>query len=51
VNKVAVEFSCDWHTANETVMTYGTALVDDGLKRVGTIEELGLDGVLFVRLG
>ena len=26
---MAVELGCDWHTVNDTVVAYGTALVDD----------------------
>jgi hypothetical protein len=29
VNEIAVELGCDWHTINDTVLAYGTALVDD----------------------
>ena len=29
VNEVAVELGCDWHTINDTVLAFGTALVDD----------------------
>jgi hypothetical protein len=29
VNEVAGELDCDWHTVNDTVIAYGTALVDD----------------------
>ena len=29
VNEIAVELGCDWHTVNDTVIAYGTALVDD----------------------
>ena len=28
VNEIAVELGCDWHTINDTVIAYGTALVD-----------------------
>ena len=51
VNEVAVELGCDWHTINDTVLAYGTALVDDDPKRFGTVRALGLDEVLFVRVG
>ena len=50
VNEVAVELGCDWHTVNDTVIAYGTALVDDPA-RIGAVTALGLDEVLFVRLG
>jgi hypothetical protein len=29
VNEVALELGCDWHTVNDAVIAYGTALVDD----------------------
>ncbi len=50
VNEIAVELGCDWHTVNDTVIAYGTALVDDP-DRFGTVEALGLDEVLFARIG
>jgi transposase len=51
VNEVARELGCDWHTVNDTVVSYGTALVDDDPSRYGTVTALGLDEVLFVRIG
>jgi transposase len=51
VNEVAVELGCDWHTINDTVLAYGTALVDDDPSRFGVVSALGLDEVLFVRVG
>ena len=51
VNEVAVGLGCDWHTINDTVIAYGTALVDDDPLRYGIVHALGLDEVLFVRLG
>ena len=51
VNEVAVELGCDWHTVNDTVIAYGTALVDDDTDRFGVVEALGLDEVLMVRIG
>jgi transposase len=29
VNELAVELSCDWHTVNDTMIAYGTALVEE----------------------
>ena len=49
VNEIAVELGCDWHTINEPV-AYGTALVEHK-DRFGTVEALGLDEVLFARIG
>ena len=51
VNEIALELGCDWHTVNDTVVAYGTALVDDDPDRFGTVEALGLDEVLFARIG
>jgi transposase len=51
VNDVAVELGCDWHTINDAVIAYGTALVDDDPGRVGAVTALGLDETLFVRRG
>jgi transposase len=50
VNEIAVELGCDWHTINDTVVAYGTALVEHK-DRFGTVEALGLDEVLFARIG
>jgi transposase len=51
VNEVSIELGCDWHTVNDTVIAYGTALVDDDPGRFGTVAALGLDEVLMVRIG
>jgi len=51
VNEIAVELGCDWHTINDTVIAYGTALVDDDPDRFATVQAVGLDEVLFVKLG
>jgi transposase len=50
VNELAVELGCDWHTINDSVVAYGSALVDD-VGRIGTVTALRLDETLFVRLG
>jgi transposase len=50
VNEVAVELGCDWHTVNDTVIAFGTALVDDP-HRIGEPIVLGLDETLFARMG
>jgi transposase len=50
VNEVAVELGCDWHTVNDAVIAYGTALVDDP-DRIGQPTALGLDETLFYRQG
>ena len=51
VNEVAVELGGDWHTINDTVLAYGTALVDDDPARIGQPTAVGLDETLFVRTG
>ena len=51
VNEVAVELGCDWHTINDTVLAYGTAVVDDDPDRIGTVTALGLDETLFTHEG
>jgi transposase-like protein len=50
VNEVADALGCDWHTVNDAVIAYGSALVDHPA-RFGDVEALGLDEVLFVRRG
>ncbi len=50
VNEIAVELGCDWHTINDTVIAYGTPLIEDP-ERIGNVEALGLDETLFARLG
>ncbi len=50
VAEVARELGCDWHTVNDTVVSYGTALVDDPA-RIAVTTALGLDETLFVRRG
>ena len=42
VNEIADELGCDWHTINDTVIAYGTPLIDDPA-RIGNVEALGLD--------
>lgn len=51
VSDVAAELRCDWHTVNDAVVAYGEALLEADTNRVGTVEALGLDETLFVRLG
>jgi transposase len=50
VAEVARELGCDWHTVNDAVIAYGTALIDDP-DRIGTVDALGLDETLFCRTG
>lgn len=51
VNEVAKELGCDWHTVNDTVVTYGEALLEADTERIGEVSALGLDEVLMVRIG
>jgi len=51
VAEVAAELGCDWHTVNDAVVAYGSALVDDDPHRIGMVRALGLDEVLFCRRG
>ena len=50
VKEVADDLGCDWHTVNDAVIAYGTALVDDE-DRIGDVRALGLDETLFCREG
>jgi transposase len=50
VNEIALELGCDWHTINDTVVAYGTALIEDP-NRIGEPIALGLDETLFCRVG
>jgi hypothetical protein len=49
VAEVARELGCDWHTVNDAVIAYGTALVDNDEGRIGEFTALGLDETLFNR--
>lgn len=51
VNEVANELGCDWHTVNDTVISYGEALLEADEDRIGEVSALGLDEVLMVRVG
>ena len=51
MSEVAAELGADWHAINDAVMAYGQALLDADVDRVGTVEALGVDEVLFARLG
>lgn len=51
VSDVAAELGCDWHTVNDAVIAYGTALVDDDPDRLGAVAALGLDETLFCKTG
>ena len=51
INDLVLELDCDWHTVNDAVIAYGTALVEGDPKRFGIVRALGLDEVLFARVG
>ena len=51
VSDVAAELGADWHAVNDAVMAYGQALLDADEDRVGAVEALGVDEVLFARQG
>jgi transposase len=48
VAELARELGCDWHTVNDAVIAYGTALVEHP-DRIGDVDALGLDETLFCR--
>jgi len=48
--EVARELGCDWHTINDTVTRYGTALLKADRQRVNRTCAIGLDETSFVRL-
>ena len=51
VLEVADELACDWHTVNDAVLTYGTALLEADRKRLNQTSAIGLDETSFVKLG
>jgi transposase len=51
VAEVARELGCDWHTVNDTVIAYGSALVNDADRIPAEVAALGLDETLFCRRG
>lgn len=51
VSDVASELGADWHAINDAVVAYGQALLDADVDRVGAVEALGVDEVLFGRFG
>jgi transposase len=50
VKEVAAELSCEWHTVNDAVLTYGRALLTADTKRLTRTSAIGLDETNFVRL-
>jgi transposase len=51
VSEVATELDCDWHTVNDAVTTYGSALLAADRKRLNQTSAIGLDETAFVKLG
>lgn len=51
VSDIAGELGCDWHTIMAAVLTYGEALLEADTDRCKGVQALGLDEILFVRLG
>jgi len=49
VSEVAAELSCDWHTVNDAVTTYGTALLEADHKRLNKTTAIGLDETSFCK--
>jgi transposase len=50
VREVAADLGCDWHTVMDAVDRHGAPLIDDP-DRIGATTAVGLDEVLFCRLG
>jgi transposase len=50
VSEVADELSCDWHTVNDAVVTYGEALLSADRKRLNKTTAIGLDETSFTKL-
>ncbi len=50
VAEVAAELRCDWHTVNDAVTTYGSALLLADRKRLNATSAIGLDETSFVKL-
>ena len=51
VSEVAAELDCDWHTVNDAVTTYGSALLKADRKRLNRTTAIGLDETNFIRPG
>jgi transposase len=49
VSEVAAELACDWHTVNDAVTTYGTALLAADRKRLNQTTAIGLDETSFIK--
>jgi transposase len=51
VSEVAAELTCDWHTVNDAVTTYGAALLAADRKRLNKTSAIGLDETSFLKSG
>jgi transposase len=51
VSEVAAELTCDWHTVNDAVTTYGAALLAADRKRLNRTSAIGLDETSFLKSG
>ena len=51
VSEIARTLGCDWRPVNRAVMFWGQALLLADQKRIGRIQALGLDEILFCRRG
>ena len=51
VSDVAGQFAASWHAIDDAVMAYGQALLDAAVDWFGAVGALGVDEVLFARLG
>ena len=49
VSEVAAELACDWHTVNDAVTTYGSALLAADRKRLNQTSAIGLDETSFIK--
>lgn len=49
VSEVAAELGCAWHTVNDAVTAYGSALLDADRRRLSATSAIGLDETSFVR--
>ena len=51
VAEVAKDLGSSWHVVNDAVLTWGEALLEGDIDRVGAVTSLGLDEVAFAKLG
>ena len=51
VSEIARTLGCDWRPVNRAVMFWGKALLKADRERIGRVQALGLDEILFYRRG